>query len=88
MLKEKYMTAIALKKKIHEYVDITDEKILNVVHTILEEHIKLKESQEFSLSNSDVKELDKRWENYKNGLEPVFTISEVKAEMKKKFKFK
>jgi len=33
------MTTTILKKKIHKYIDSTDERILQVVYTILEEHI-------------------------------------------------
>jgi hypothetical protein len=80
------MTTTALKKKIYKYIDHTDEKILQIVYTILEEHIKLKEGEEHLLSDIDLKELDSRWENYKKGQSKTFTLDEAKKEINKKLK--
>lgn len=80
------MTTTALKKKIHQYIDSTDERILQVVYTILEEHIKLKEEEEHHLSDSDIKEFDRRWESYKKGNTITFSLEEAKKEISKKLK--
>ena len=80
------MTTTALKKKIYEYIDSTDEKMLQVVYTILEEHIKLKEEEAHHLTDEDVKALDRRWETYKNGNQKVHTIEEAKKDIRKKLK--
>ncbi len=75
------MTTTTLKKKIHKYIDSTDERILHVVYTILEEHIKLKEEEDHQLSDSDIKEFDRRWENYKKGSSKTFSLEEAKKEI-------
>ena len=80
------MTTTTLKKKIHKYIDSTDERILQVVYTILEEHIKLKEEEEHHLSDSDIKEFDRRWENYKKSNIKTFSLEEAKKEISKKLK--
>ena len=80
------MTTTALKKKIYQYIDHTDEKILKVVYTILEEHSKLKDEEKHHLTSEDIKELDRRWENYKKGTAKNFTLREVKKEIGKKLK--
>lgn len=80
------MTKTALKKKIYEFVDHTDEKILQVIYTILEEHIKSKKEEEHHLTNEDIKELDRRWENYKKGNTKTYTLEEIKKEARKKLK--
>lgn len=80
------MTTTTLKKKIHKYIDSTDERILQVVYTILEEHIKLKEEEEHHISDSDIKEFDRRWENYKKGNVKTFSLEETKKEISKKLK--
>lgn len=80
------MTTTTLKKKIHKYIDSTDERILHVVYTILEEHIKLKEEEGHQLSDSDIKEFDRRWESYKKGSSNTFSLEEAKKEISKKLK--
>lgn len=80
------MTTTTLKKKIHKYIDSTDERILHVVYTILEEHIKLKQEEEHRLSDSDIKEFDRRWESYKKGSSKTFSLEEAKKEISKKLK--
>lgn len=75
------MTTTTLKKKIHKYIDSTDERILHVVYTILEEHIKLKEEEGHQLSDSDIKEFDRRWESYKKGNSKNFSLEEAKKEI-------
>ncbi len=80
------MTKTALKKKIVEFVDSTDEKILQVVYTILEEHIKFKKEEESHLTDEDVKELDRRWTNYKKGKTKTYSLEELKKEALKNIK--
>lgn len=80
------MTASTLKKKIYEYIDSTDEKILQVVYTILEEHIKSKKEEEHQLTQKDIAELDRRWEKYKKGETKLFSLNEAKKEIRQKLK--
>jgi len=80
------MTKLVLKKKIVQLVDHTDEKILQVIYTILEEHVKLKKEEETSLTEEDVKEFDRRWNNYTKGTTKAYTLEELKKEVRKKVK--
>jgi len=80
------MTTTALKKKIHQYIDSTDDKILKVVHTIPEEHLKLKTKNDFELTEEDLEELDQRWDNYKKGKTKTYTLEEAKQLVNKKLK--
>jgi hypothetical protein len=80
------MTTTTLKKKIHKYVDSSDDRILKVVCTILEEHSKLKTKIETGLTAKDIEDLDHRWDNYKKGKAKTYTILEVKQEVSNKLK--
>lgn len=64
----------------------TDEKILQVVYTILEEHIKSKKEEHHHLTAEDIKELDNRWDNYKKGNIKTYKLEEAKKEIRKKLK--
>jgi hypothetical protein len=80
------MTTTTLKKKIHNYVDASDDRILKVIHTILEEHSKLKATNKSNLSSKDILELDKRWEAYQMGKTKTYSINEASREVTKKLK--
>ncbi|MBX3163695.1 MAG: hypothetical protein KF900_04395 [Bacteroidetes bacterium] len=80
------MTTTALKKQIHQFVDVSDDKILKVVHTILEEHTTLKSHSEFDLTDEDVTMLDERWNNYKKGKSKTYTLAETKLRVSKNLK--
>ena len=55
------MTAIAIKKKAHQYLDNTDEKILRVVYTILEDHVKSKSARiSIEQYNKELEDAEKR----------------------------
>lgn len=77
------MTASALKKKIHQYLNNTDDKILKAVYTILEEHAKVKQDVS-SLTPNQKAELDRRMILYEAGKMEVHTWSEVYKELKNK----
>ncbi len=77
------MTTTALKNEIHKNVDSSDEKILKVVHTILEEHYKLNAQQDSVLTDDDLVKLDKRWKDYKNGKMKGYTVEEGGKEVRK-----
>lgn len=80
------MTTTALKKKIHQYIDASDDKILKIVHTILEEHSKLKTKILTDLNAKTLEDLDRRWNDYKKGKTKIYTVQEVKQEISNKLK--
>ncbi|MCC6372870.1 MAG: hypothetical protein IT236_17835 [Bacteroidia bacterium] len=81
------MSKDSLKASIHKYVDNSDEKILKVVHTILEQHARLQSEDALeTISEDEIAELDKRWNLYKQGGMKVFTVNEVSEQVKKKLK--
>jgi hypothetical protein len=80
------MSKHSLKTIIHKYVDTSDDKILKVVHTILEQHAKLKLDDNLMLSETEINELDKRWISYKNGTNKTHSLEAVKMEVRKKLK--
>ncbi len=70
------MTAITLKKKVHEYVETTDDKILKAVYTILEAHAKTKKEAS-ALSTAQKRELDKRMKLFEAGKMEVYDWKDV-----------
>lgn len=75
------MTRSVLKKKIHNCVDnINDEKLLEAVYTILNEHVS---HTEFELSAEDIKIINARKKAILNGDEKVFTVAETKKKLLK-----
>lgn len=79
------MTKTALKKKIIEYVENGDDKILRAVYTILEEHNRVR--QEASLLNEEQKaELDRRMKLFEAGKMEVYDWQEIYKKKKSKYK--
>ncbi len=80
------MKTSTLKKEIHLAIDHTkDNEILEAVYTILRKSAKDEEEQ-ITLSAEDIKELDRRWDSYKNGKSKKYTLEEAKKEIRKKIK--
>ncbi|MBK6834956.1 MAG: addiction module protein [Bacteroidetes bacterium] len=80
------MKTSTLKKEIHLAIDHTkDNEILEAVYTILRKSAKDEEEQ-ITLSAEDIKELDRRWDSYKNGKSKTYTLEEAKKEIRKKIK--
>lgn len=71
------MTKAALKKKLHEYIDLSDEKILKAVYTILESNMVAAEP-EVEYTPAQLKELNKRRKDHLSGKSKSYTFEEVK----------
>lgn len=81
------MKTSTLKKEIHLAIDHTkDNEILEAVYTILRKATKDEEDEQITLSAEDVKELDRRWNNYKSGKSKTHTLEDTKKEIRKKMK--
>lgn len=71
------MTKSALKKKLHEYIDRSDEKILKAVYTILESNMVASEpSSEYT--SDQLKELNKRRKDHLSGKSKSYSFEEIK----------
>ena len=79
------MVTTALKKKIHEYIDVTDEKILKAVYTILEAHVKSTEL-DVEFSPEQIKELNKRRKAHLEGKSKSYSFEEIKRQFVSKSK--
>ena len=77
------MTTTTLKKKIHKYLDTSDDKILKVIYTILDEHTKAK-ADTSALNTNQKKELVKRLKKFEDGKMEVYDWEVVYKELKKK----
>lgn len=75
------MTSATLKQKIHQYLDTSDDKMLKIVYSILDEHAKIK-NQTSLLNQNQKSELDKRMKLYEAGKMEVYDWSEVYKELK------
>ena len=57
------MTLAPVKEKLHEYIDHADDKKVKAMYTLLENEIE----QDYDLTEADIKELDKRWDDFYPG---------------------
>lgn len=72
------MTRITLTKNIYNYIDTADDKILQAVYTILEEHAKSKEEHSSMLTLEQKAELDKTLADHKAGKLKYYTVDQAK----------
>mgnify|MGYP000868005981 CR=1 FL=1 len=73
-------TTLTIKEEIHELVnEISDEKLLNAVHTLLKPY-----RQDYIFSEEDIQELDNRMNDRKNGIAKSYTLEEAETYFKNK----
>lgn len=74
------MTIPGIRQKLHNYLEIADDKKVEAIFTILEEEI-----EESSIEYSDKlkKELDTRYEDLKSGKAKVISAKESKRRIEK-----
>ncbi len=70
------MTAIKIRQKVHSIIDNSDDRILKVVYAMLKEYAKA-EVESSILSDEQKIEIDRRWNNHKNGKSKSYSIEEV-----------
>lgn len=66
-------TTIAIRKRIHEFIDQADERILRIFNAII-----TTEEANTTVPDSHYAEIDKRREKYLSGNSQIFTIEEAK----------
>lgn len=71
------MTIAALRDKLHNYIDVADDKKIKAIYMILEGDIEQK--SEWWKDDAFVEELDERYEKWQKGEEKAYSIDEIKA---------
>ena len=82
-MKEILMTTLAIRQKLHSYLELADGKKLKAIYTFLADDINesaIKYTPELK------KELDTRYAEYKKGSAKVITASESKRRVKRVLK--
>jgi hypothetical protein len=69
------MRTTQIKQKLHEYIESAEDKKLKAIYTLLENDI----ADEFTLAAEQEKELDRRYDNYQNGIGKMYTWEEAVA---------
>ncbi len=82
------MTKALLRKKVHQYVDQVDEKMLRLLNAMLSEAIHIEEDNGTLLTPEQIKELDRRVKLYQAGEMKSQPWGKVKARILKKQKSK
>lgn len=67
------MTTAQLKQQLHDYIDHAEETKLKAIYTLLEGEIE----DNYSLSEEQRLELDRRYDDYKNGIGNLYSWDEV-----------
>lgn len=80
------MTATAIRKKAHQYLDTVDDAMLKSVYALLKEY--RKNQGETLLTEEQKAELDRRIEDHKSGKSKSYSWEEVKAKITSKLKKK
>jgi hypothetical protein len=79
------MTTSALRKKLHEKIDsIDDNAVLEAIYTILNQ--KQKNNKNYSLSSSQLEELERRNELHDSGKAKYYTMAEMRKRVLSKKK--
>ena len=70
------MTTTAIRKKVHQYVDDAEDKVLEAIYSMLK--IYVDEGEESLMSREQKNEMDKRSKLYRQGKLKTATWEEVK----------
>lgn len=74
------MSTAAIRKKLHQYIDIADEKKLKAIFTMVEDEIE--ETSVFWSDPSFINELKRRERSYLNGSEKIISQKTSAARIK------
>jgi hypothetical protein len=69
------MRTAEIKQKLHEYIDSAEDKKLKAIYTLLENDV----ADEFMFTAEQEKELDRRYDNYIDGIGETYTWEETVA---------
>jgi putative addiction module component (TIGR02574 family) len=69
------MSTAQIRQQLHEYIDTAEDKKLKAIYTLVESDI----NEEFMFSDEQKKELDRRYDDYQNGIGKTYTWEEAVA---------
>jgi putative addiction module component (TIGR02574 family) len=69
------MRTTQIKQQLHDYIDSAEDKKLKAIYTLLEDDI----SEGYQFSEDQKKELDRRYDDYMNGVGKTYTWDETVA---------
>jgi len=84
------MTTSAIRKQLHSYLDVADDKKVKAIYTILEDDIAASNAEGGNhwADPAFVAEMDRRVKEYESNKAKVFTLEEMKANARSAFKQK
>jgi len=74
------MNTAALRQKLHNYLEVADDKKIKAIYAIMENEI---EESAVEYSDEFKKELDRRYAEYKTGKAKMITAEESKKRIQK-----
>ncbi len=74
------MNTTSIRQKLHNYLEVADDKKLKAIYTIVEDAI---QESEVEYTDEFKAELDRRFTAYSNGTEKTFTAEESKERIMK-----
>jgi len=69
------MTTTQIKQKLHSYIDNAEDKKLKAIYTLLQDDI----GEDYKFTKEQEAELDKRFNDYQNGIGKTYTWDETVA---------
>ncbi len=69
------MRTAQIRQQLHEYIESAGDKKLKAIYTLVENDI----NEEFAFSDEQKKELDRRYDDYQNGVGKTYTWEEAVA---------
>lgn len=69
------MRITAIKQQLHDYIDSAEDKKLKAIYTLLEDDI----TEGYQFSDDQKQELDRRYNDYMNGVGKTYTWDETVA---------
>jgi putative addiction module component (TIGR02574 family) len=79
------MDTTTIRKQLHNYLEVADDKKIKAIYTMMEDEIKQKSNE---YTDEFKAELDKRYDDYKNGKAKMITAEESKKRIQKILKSK
>ena len=74
------MSTIAIRQKLHSYLEVADDKKVKAMYVMMEEGI---EGSAVEYTDEFKKELDRRYADYKSGKAKMITAAESKRRIQK-----
>lgn len=77
------MSSTLLIKEIQELLGRSDEQVLRIVHHYLQTTLTESNTSDYTLTQEQHQEIDRRVEEYKNGNRKTYSLEEVNNRMEK-----